>query len=43
MITAQHQSIQCKPVAPTLPPAMDAGLVRFRNLLQELFEAESAR
>jgi hypothetical protein len=43
MVTAQHQSIQRTPVAPMLSLAMDAGLVRFRNLLQKLFEVESAR
>ncbi|HEU5297674.1 MAG TPA: aromatic ring-hydroxylating dioxygenase subunit alpha [Burkholderiaceae bacterium] len=43
MITAQHRSIQRQPDAPMLPLAMDAALVRYRQLLQRLVEAESAR
>jgi vanillate O-demethylase monooxygenase subunit len=40
MITAQHQSIQRQPDAPMLPLAMDSALVRYRQLLRGLVEAE---
>jgi nitrite reductase/ring-hydroxylating ferredoxin subunit len=41
MITAQHENIQRKPDAPFLPMAMDAALVRFRKLLEQLVAAEN--
>jgi hypothetical protein len=41
MITAQHRSILRRPDAPMLPLAMDAALVRFRRLLEQLVAQEA--